>query len=49
LLSNVASEKETNRLDDVDDTDGLDPKSELEAWKLRELKRIQRDHEEQIK
>jgi microfibrillar-associated protein 1 len=30
----------------VDDTDGLDPVAELEAWKLRELKRIRRDLEE---
>ncbi|RKP23448.1 micro-fibrillar-associated protein 1 [Syncephalis pseudoplumigaleata] len=44
-----APEKETNALEDVDDTDGTDPAAELEAWKLRELKRIQRDREEQIK
>lgn len=29
--------------DEVDDTDGLDPEAEHAAWKLRELKRVQRD------
>ena len=45
----LAPQSESNTFEDVDDTDGLDPKSELEAWKLRELKRIQRDKEEQMK
>ncbi|GAA5843089.1 hypothetical protein JCM9279_001858 [Rhodotorula babjevae] len=31
---------------DVDDTDGLDPEGEFEAWKLRELQRLKRDREE---
>ncbi|GAA5891329.1 hypothetical protein JCM8208_002587 [Rhodotorula glutinis] len=31
---------------DVDDTDGLDPEAEFEAWKLRELQRLKRDREE---
>lgn len=30
---------------DVDDTDGLDPEGEFEAWKLRELTRLKRDRE----
>lgn len=30
---------------DVDDTDGLDPEAEFEAWKLRELMRLKRDRE----
>lgn len=30
---------------DVDDTDGLDPTTEFEAWRLRELARIKRDKE----
>lgn len=30
-------------VDEVDDTDGLDPEAEKAAWKLRELKRVQRD------
>ncbi|KAF1819836.1 uncharacterized protein K489DRAFT_390487 [Dissoconium aciculare CBS 342.82] len=29
--------------DEVDDTDGIDPEAEHAAWKLRELKRVQRD------
>jgi microfibrillar-associated protein 1 len=29
----------------VDDTDGLDPEGEFQAWKLRELKRLKRDRE----
>ena len=29
----------------VDDTDGLDPEAEYQAWKLRELKRLKRDRE----
>ncbi|KAI9594821.1 micro-fibrillar-associated protein 1 [Syncephalis fuscata] len=41
--------QETNVLNDIDDTDDLNPASELEAWKLRELKRIQRDQGEQMK
>ena len=30
----------------MDDTDGLDPEGEFEAWRLRELARIKRDKEE---
>ncbi|GAC75553.1 microfibrillar-associated protein MFAP1 [Moesziomyces antarcticus T-34] len=30
---------------DVDDTDGLDPEAEFEAWRQRELARLQRDRE----
>lgn len=29
----------------MDDTDGLDPEGEFEAWKLRELMRLKRDRE----
>src|SRR6202012_5922616 len=29
----------------IDDTDGLDPEAEYQAWKLRELKRLKRDRE----
>ena len=31
--------------DIVDDTDGLDPEAEYEAWKLRELKRVKRERD----
>ncbi|TDL28934.1 hypothetical protein BD410DRAFT_781492 [Rickenella mellea] len=34
---------------DLDDTDGIDPTAEFEAWRLRELERIKRDKEEQMK
>ncbi len=33
----------------MDDTDGLDLTAEFEAWRLRELGRIKRDKEEQMK
>ena len=33
---------------DVDDTDGLDPAGEFEAWRLRELARIKRDKEAEL-
>ena len=36
--------EETHRTD-VDDTDGLDPAAEFEAWRERELARLRRDHE----
>ncbi|KIK70345.1 hypothetical protein GYMLUDRAFT_147561 [Collybiopsis luxurians FD-317 M1] len=38
-------EKE-EQVPDVDDTDGLDPKGEFEAWRLRELGRIKKEKEE---
>ncbi|KAM5531099.1 hypothetical protein V8D89_015213 [Ganoderma adspersum] len=33
---------------DIDDTDGLDPAGEFEAWRLRELARIMRDKEAEV-
>ncbi|TBU43065.1 splicing factor, Prp19-binding domain-containing protein [Dichomitus squalens] len=33
---------------DVDDTDGIDPAGEFEAWRLRELARIKRDKEAEL-
>ncbi|KAH9916753.1 splicing factor, Prp19-binding domain-containing protein [Epithele typhae] len=33
---------------DVDDSDGLDPAGEFEAWRLRELARIKRDKEAEL-
>lgn len=32
----------------MDDTDGLDPEAEFEAWRLRELARIKRDKEAEV-
>lgn len=34
---------------DVDDTDGLDPAAEFEAWRLRELGRIKKEKEEEVR
>ena len=34
---------------DVDDTDGLDPAAEFEAWRLRELARIKKGKEDEIR
>ncbi|CAE6454201.1 unnamed protein product [Rhizoctonia solani] len=40
------AEKETaENIPDVDDTDGLDPAAEFEAWRTRELMRISREAE----
>ncbi|KAI9816873.1 MAG: hypothetical protein M1827_001518 [Pycnora praestabilis] len=36
---------EDGEVDQVDDTDGLDPEAERAAWKLRELRRVKRDRE----
>lgn len=43
----TAEEKEAE-VPDVDDTDGLDPEGEFEAWRLRELARIKRDKEAEM-
>lgn len=44
----VVEEKE-KETPDIDDTDGLDPEEEFESWRLRELGRIKRDKEEQLR
>ena len=36
---------EVGEMDQVDDTDGVDPEAEKAAWKLRELRRVKRDRE----
>jgi microfibrillar-associated protein 1 len=38
-------EEKEAEVPNVDDTDGLDPESEFDAWRLRELARIKRDKE----
>ncbi|KAH9075737.1 splicing factor, Prp19-binding domain-containing protein [Lactarius deliciosus] len=43
----LEKEKEEEVID-VDDTDGLDPLAEFDAWRLRELARIKRDKEAEI-
>lgn len=40
-------EKEAD-INEVDDTDGLDPDAEFEAWRLRELARIKKEKEEEL-
>lgn len=42
-----AEEKE-EEVPDIDDTDGIDPEGEFEAWRLRELARIKRDKEAEL-
>ena len=34
---------------EIDDTDSLDPEAEFEAWRLRELQRIKRTKEAEVK
>lgn len=46
-LLHFLEEKEEEVID-VDDTDGVDPAGEFDAWRLRELARIKRDKEAEI-
>ncbi|KAF7310495.1 RdRP-domain-containing protein [Mycena chlorophos] len=44
------AEKEKEELvPDIDDTDGLDPEGEFEAWRLRELARIKKEKEDEVR
>ncbi|GAA5954925.1 hypothetical protein JCM8115_005571 [Rhodotorula mucilaginosa] len=45
IVREIASKEAQEVHPDVDDTDGLDPEGEFEAWKLRELTRLKRDRE----
>ncbi|OAV88528.1 hypothetical protein, variant [Puccinia triticina 1-1 BBBD Race 1] len=45
LIREIAEKEADQVFPDVDDTDGLDPEAEFEAWKLRELTRLRRDRE----
>lgn len=45
----ILSEEKEEDVNDVDDTDGLDPTAEFEAWRLRELGRIKKEKEEEIR
>jgi len=47
LTPYIIEEKE-DQVPDVDDTDGLDPSSEFEAWRLRELGRIKKEKEKEL-
>ncbi len=42
------AEEKDDQIPDIDDTDGLDPASEFEAWRLRELSRIKKEKEEEL-
>ena len=44
-LTDLSPEEKEAEVPDVDDTDGVDPEGEFEAWRLRELARIKRDKE----
>ncbi|KAJ3724303.1 microfibrillar-associated protein MFAP1, Zn finger, CCHC type protein [Lentinula guzmanii] len=45
----LAEKEKEEQTPDVDDTDGLDPAGEFEAWRLRELARIKKEKEEEIR
>ncbi|KAG6887865.1 hypothetical protein C0992_010432 [Termitomyces sp. T32_za158] len=45
----LAEKEKEEDVNDVDDTDGLDPAAEFEAWRLRELGRIKKEKEEEIR
>lgn len=47
MISHTIEEKE-HEVPDVDDTDGLDPSNEFEAWRLRELGRIKKEKEKEL-
>lgn len=42
------TEEKEEEAPDVDDTDGLDPTGEFEAWRLRELGRIKKEKQEEL-
>lgn len=45
----LAEKEKEDVIPDVDDTDGLDPEGEFEAWRLRELGRIKKEKEEELR
>ncbi|KAJ7171805.1 microfibrillar-associated protein MFAP1, Zn finger, CCHC type protein [Mycena crocata] len=45
----LAEKEKEDIIPDVDDTDGLDPEAEFEAWRLRELNRIKKEKEEELR
>jgi len=45
----LAEKEKEDNIPDVDDTDGLDPEAEFEAWRLRELGRIKKEKEEELR
>ncbi|KAJ3770210.1 splicing factor, Prp19-binding domain-containing protein, partial [Lentinula raphanica] len=45
----LAEKEKEEETPDIDDTDGLDPAGEFEAWRLRELARIKKEKEEGVR
>ncbi|KAI6045195.1 microfibrillar-associated protein MFAP1, Zn finger, CCHC type protein [Pisolithus marmoratus] len=45
----LAEKEKEEIVPDVDDTDGIDPEGEFEAWRLRELGRIRKEKEEELR
>ncbi|KAJ3758573.1 splicing factor, Prp19-binding domain-containing protein, partial [Lentinula raphanica] len=45
----LAEKEKEEETPDIDDTDGLDPAGEFEAWRLRELARIKKEKEEEVR
>ncbi|KAF5377222.1 hypothetical protein D9615_006396 [Tricholomella constricta] len=49
IIRELAEKEKEEDVNDVDDTDGLDPTTEFEAWRLRELGRIKMEKEEEVR
>lgn len=49
MINYTSTEEKEDIIPDVDDTDGLDPEAEFEAWRLRELGRIKKEKEEELR
>lgn len=47
LDSSFIPEEKAEEIPDLDDTDGLDPAGEFDAWRLRELGRIKKEKEKE--
>ncbi|KAJ7630428.1 splicing factor, Prp19-binding domain-containing protein [Roridomyces roridus] len=45
----LAEKEKEDIIPDVDDTDGLEPEAEFEAWRLRELGRIKKEKEDEMR
>jgi len=45
----LAEKEKEGLIPDIDDTDGLDPEGEFEAWRLRELARIKKEKEDELR
>ncbi|KAG6854084.1 hypothetical protein C0991_010831 [Blastosporella zonata] len=45
----LAEKEKEEDVNDIDDTDGVDPAAEFEAWRLRELGRMEKEKEEEVR